>query len=204
MKIAVSSTGTNLDSSVDLRFGRTQYFIIVDSDTSEYETIQNPYMSASGGAGIQAAQMIGNRGVQAVISGILGPNAFQTLRTIGVPMYQVTGGSVREAITAFQSNQLNQIQQPGPAHAGMGMGRGFGMGIGRAGRRGGGKNIDSSQPFHPPIEQNNQTVSQMESKKNEIDQLKQQANQLNQELLDIMNRIRQLELKATETPNKNE
>ena len=51
---------------------------------------------------------------------------------------------------------------------------------------------------------NNQTVSQMESKKNEIDQLKQQANQLNQELLDIMNRIRQLELKATETPNKNE
>ena len=66
MKVAVSALGTDLDSPVDLRFGRTQYYVIVDMETMAYESISNPHMGASGGAGIQAAQMISNYGVQAV------------------------------------------------------------------------------------------------------------------------------------------
>jgi len=182
MKVAVSSLGTDLDAPVDLRFGRTQYYVLVESDDMAFETIQNPHMSASGGAGIQAAQMMSNQGVQTVISGILGPNAYQTLQAIGIPMYQVTGGSIREAVEAFKAGQLNQITQPGPAHAGMG-----GRGMGRAG---GGMKMGAGQSFrNPPM---NQTSS------NEIDQLKQQANQLNEQLLNIMNRIKQLELNASD------
>lgn len=190
MKIAVSSTGTNLDAPVDLRFGRTQYFIIVETETMKYEVIQNPYISASGGAGIQAAQMIGNHGVQAVISGVLGPNAYQTLRAIGIPMYQTSGGSISEVIQTFQSGLLNQIAQPGPAHAGLG-GRGMGRGGSGMGRR----RMEAGQGFQPPPIANGPSDSSEKSQMNEIDQLKQQATQLSSQFESIMERIKQLEQK---------
>ena len=36
MKIAISSTGKDLDCQIDPRFGRCQYFIIVDPETMEF------------------------------------------------------------------------------------------------------------------------------------------------------------------------
>ena len=49
MKICVTSTGPSPDAPVDPRFGRCQYFMIVDSETMEYEAMQNPSIGASGG-----------------------------------------------------------------------------------------------------------------------------------------------------------
>ena len=46
MKICVTSTGPSLDAPVDPRFGRCQYFMIVDSETMEYEAMQNPSIGA--------------------------------------------------------------------------------------------------------------------------------------------------------------
>ena len=193
MKVAVSSLGTDLDAAVDLRFGRTQYFVLVESDDMTYETIQNPHMSASGGAGIQAAQMMSNHGVQTVISGILGPNAFQTLRAMGIPIYQVTGGEVRTAVEAFKANQLNKITQPGPAHAGMG-----GRGMGRSGTGMGRRSIKmgDGQGFQPSPKSFNQAAPSNNSQTDEIDQLKQEATQLNSQLDNISERIKQLEQKS--------
>jgi predicted Fe-Mo cluster-binding NifX family protein len=193
MKIAVSSLGIDLDATVDLRFGRTQYFVLVDSDDMTFETIQNPHMSASGGAGIQAAQMMSNHGVHTVISGILGPNAFQTLRAIGIPIYKVTGGSVRAAVEALKADQLNQITQPGPAHAGMG-----GRGMGRSGAGMGRRNMKmgAGQGFQPSPMSFSQASPSNNSQTDEIDQLKQEATQLNSQLENISERIKQLEQKS--------
>jgi len=58
MKIGISSTGEDLNAQVDPRFGRCQYFLIVDTDTMNFESIPNESAMASGGAGIQAAQTI--------------------------------------------------------------------------------------------------------------------------------------------------
>ena len=58
MKIGITSTGKNLDAEVDQRFGRCKYFIIVDTDSMEFEAISNENIMASGGAGIQAAQTL--------------------------------------------------------------------------------------------------------------------------------------------------
>jgi predicted Fe-Mo cluster-binding NifX family protein len=58
MKIAISSMGKDLNAQIDPRFGRCQYFIVVDSDTMEFEAIENPNISAMGGAGIQSGQMM--------------------------------------------------------------------------------------------------------------------------------------------------
>lgn len=198
MKVAVSALGTDLDSPVDLRFGRTQYYVIVDTETMAYESISNPHMGASGGAGIQAAQMISNYGVQAVISGVLGPNAYQTLQAIGIPSYQATGGSVRETIEAFKAGLLTQVNQPGPSHfgmaggvAGQGMGRGRGMGRGQA---------YYPQPPMPP--QPPPTAPPAPAKEDDLEELKKQAGQLNEQFNNIMERISKLEKKAKKDEKK--
>ena len=109
MKIAVSSMGPELNAQVDPRFGRCQYFIIVDSDTLEFEAIENPNINAMGGAGIQSGQMMADRGVQVILTGNVGPNAFQTLSAAGLQIITGVTGTVREAIQRFNSGQLQPV-----------------------------------------------------------------------------------------------
>ena len=84
MKIAISATGSTLDAEVDPRFGRCQYFIIADPQTMEFEVVDNSSAMAAGGAGISAAQMIADKGVEAVLTGNCGPNAYQVLSAAGI------------------------------------------------------------------------------------------------------------------------
>ncbi|RLF30267.1 MAG: dinitrogenase iron-molybdenum cofactor biosynthesis protein, partial [Thermoplasmata archaeon] len=78
MKIGITSTGKDLSATVDPRFGRCPYFIVIDLDSMEYECIENEYTMAPGGAGIRSAQKIIEKGVETLITGNIGPNAFQT------------------------------------------------------------------------------------------------------------------------------
>jgi len=98
MKICVSSTADSLDAPVDPRFGRCPYFIIVDSDTMQFEVIPNAASGAMGGAGIQATQIIVSKGVKVVITGNVGPNAFQALSAAGIKIITGAYGTVREVI----------------------------------------------------------------------------------------------------------
>ena len=93
MRIAISATGTNLDAEVDPRFGRCQSFIIVDVETNEFEGVDNTSATAAGGAGISAAQMIVEKGVEAVLTGNCGPNAHQVLSSAGIKI--ITGDGTR-------------------------------------------------------------------------------------------------------------
>ena len=149
MKICVTSTGPSLDAPVDPRFGRCQYFVIVDSETMEYEAMQNPSIGASGGAGIQAAQTVAGKGVSAVVTGNLGPNAVQTLTAAGITMVTGASGTVRDAVEQYKSGGLSQTTSPtvpeysglGGAGGGAGAGAGAGMGGGRGMGRGGGRGM---------------------------------------------------------------
>ena len=123
MKIAVSSTGTDLDAQVDPRFGRAQHLLIVDIDSLEFEAVANPNVTAGGGAGIQTAQMIASKGAEAILTGNCGPNAYRTLAAAGIQVYAGVSGSVREAIEAFKKGAFGPLSEPsGPGHAGMGGG----------------------------------------------------------------------------------
>ena len=97
MRIAISSTGPDLDAQVDPRFGRCQCFVVVDPASEELEVLDNEAAMMSGGAGIQAAQMVANSGVEAVITGNLGPNAADTLAATGLKVYLGAAGTVRQA-----------------------------------------------------------------------------------------------------------
>jgi len=125
MKLCISSTGQNLAAAVDPRFGRAQRYIIIDSETKAFECVENPSSMAGGGAGTKAAQLFINKGVQAVLTGNIGPNAFAVLNAAGIVMYTGVSGTVQDAVDAFNSGRLQPVAAPtAPAHAGSGGKRG--------------------------------------------------------------------------------
>ena len=130
MKICVSSTGEDLNANVDPRFGRCQYFLIVDADTMDFESISNESAMASGGAGIQAAQTVAKAGVEVVITGNMGPNAFQTLSAAGIKIFTDATGMINEVMEKYKKGELGETEAPSVgSHFGMGdTGRGLGRG----------------------------------------------------------------------------
>lgn len=95
----------------------------------KFETVPNPGSMASGGAGIQAAQLVVDRGTKAVLTGHVGPNAYNALNSGGVAIYVGITGTVREAVNQFQAGKLSTVTSPtAPAHMGMGGGGGRGRG----------------------------------------------------------------------------
>ena len=127
MKICITSVSGNLDAQVDPRFGRCPYFTIVDSETMEFNAISNDSTNAAHGAGIQAAQTVANMGVKVVITGNVGPNAFNVLSATGIKIVTGASGSVREAVEKYKSGQLKETGNPTVGgHFGMGKGQGRG------------------------------------------------------------------------------
>ena len=126
MKIAVSATGTGLDAQVDPRFGRCQYFIIIDPDTMEFEVVANSAAMAGGGAGVSAAQMVAGKGVEAVLTGNCGPNAFNVLNAAGVKVMTGVAGTVQDAVSDYKAGKYEVSSQANVRpHSGMGRGRGL-------------------------------------------------------------------------------
>ncbi len=136
-KICVTSTGPTLESQVDPRFGRCQYFVIVDPETMQFDAIPNDAASAAGGAGIRAAQTVSSYGVNVVITGSVGPNAYPALQSAGIRIMTSTIGTVEEVVERYKQGTLTEIAGAGLSHLGMGGGRGGGFG--RGGGRGRGR-----------------------------------------------------------------
>jgi predicted Fe-Mo cluster-binding NifX family protein len=121
MKVAASATGATLDAALDPRFGRCPYFVLVDTDDMTFEAVENGNALLGGGAGIQSAQLMAQKGVKAVLTGNCGPNAYETLRAAGIDVVVGCAGSVSEAVERFRSGQFRTAPAPNVAtHAGMG------------------------------------------------------------------------------------
>jgi predicted Fe-Mo cluster-binding NifX family protein len=113
MKIAVTSTGQDLDSPMDPRFGRAAYILVVDADTLDYEVLDNTEnVNAFKGAGIQAATMISDAQADVLLTGFCGPNAFKVLDAARVKVAGDVSGTVREAVTAFAEGKLKVAAAP--------------------------------------------------------------------------------------------
>lgn len=131
-KVAITSTGQTLSSTVDGRFGRCEYFLIVDEKTGSMTPVPNGARLLGGGAGIQAAQQLVNLGVQAIVTGDVGPNAFRVLATAGIRMFVGSSGTCENALTAYREGRLREASAAtSPGHHG-----GHGFGGGRGGQAG--------------------------------------------------------------------
>ncbi len=140
MKICISSTGNNLDSTIDPRFGRCPFFLIVDSENSKFEAVANPGANLGGGAGIAAAQLVASHGVEAVISGNIGPNALGVLQSAKIKIFTgVFDITAKQALEDLKNNKIieasqltgpNLMGRSGRANGGAGRG-GKGRGMGR-------------------------------------------------------------------------
>ncbi|MGQ9921159.1 MAG: NifB/NifX family molybdenum-iron cluster-binding protein [Desulfobacca sp.] len=104
MKIAISSNGPSLQDRVDPRFGRAAGFVIVDLKTGASQYLDNGRGQMLGqGAGIQAAQTIARAGVQVLLTGQVGPKAFQALSAAGINIVQhMEGLTVGQALEEFK------------------------------------------------------------------------------------------------------
>ena len=107
-KIAVSSEGPTLDDIVDPRFGRAGGFVVVTLPARSVEYIDNgASQTMSMGAGIETAERMCRAGVEVVISGYVGPKAFEALKAAGIKICQdVEGVTVREAVERFERGEL--------------------------------------------------------------------------------------------------
>ena len=113
MKIAVTSTGRDLASKMDPRFGRAVYFIVVDPDTMQFEATDNrQIINLAQGAGLQSGKNVVDQQVQVLITGHCGPKAFQVLKSAGVSIFLGAHGSVADAIAQYKSGRLQAVDQP--------------------------------------------------------------------------------------------
>jgi len=187
MKIVVTSNGTNgsaekiLDAPASPVFGRCAAYVFVETETMAFEAVENPALAASGGAGIQAAQFVIERGAQAVVTGNMGPNAFNVFQSAGVPVYLFGGGTVREAVEAFKAGELHSIADAN-VQAGMGVGGGMGRGMGRGMGMGRGATAPPTSAASPPA-----------SPEEDIAALKRTAGELQDRLAEVMARLDKLQ-----------
>ena len=124
MKMTISASGTKITDLLDGRFGRCDYFQLYNTETRESESIENDGKSSSQGAGIAASQQIVDAGAEVLITGSLGPNAYNILADSGIVSYSAGDMTVEEAISAYREGRLEKITNSAPAHSGMNRYRG--------------------------------------------------------------------------------
>jgi len=215
MKVAVSTNGRDLDATINERFGRCPYFLMVETEGMTVEVLANNNADLSSGAGIQAASLVASNGAQAVITGNCGPKAMQVFAEAGIQVVLNQRGIVRDAVEAFKKGSLpaatraNAPEKAGAVSAaagggvgqpGMGMGGGRGLGGGRGmggcgrgmgmgGGRGMGRRCSGNYDGGPIGFQ--QPAAGL-PKDQELAELQQQADQCRQQLAALEKRIKDL------------
>jgi predicted Fe-Mo cluster-binding NifX family protein len=97
------------DTPFSSRFGRCEYFILIDTETRDWEAKPNPAAAARGGAGPRVVQFLSNSGVEATITGRYGPNAFSSLKAAGIQAFVANEGTPEELLDRFLAGELEQV-----------------------------------------------------------------------------------------------
>lgn len=109
MKLAIALKENDFNSSVDERFGRASYFLIIDNGTKDYEIIENEAKDEVTGAGLKAVKILMKYGVEIIIAGEIGPKAATLINEFEIPTYKLGNyEKVNEILEAFNKNLLEK------------------------------------------------------------------------------------------------
>jgi predicted Fe-Mo cluster-binding NifX family protein len=187
VEIVITANGTDLDASASPVFGRCPAYVFVDTETMHLRALENPALGALRGAGFQAAELVVERGAQAVVVGSVGPNAFGVLQASGVPVYLSAGRTVREAVNAYRIGRLQRIEKANVStHSGTSGGIGAGVG------RGPGMGRHAQDAVHLAL------PTHYASRTEEISVLRETARALRERLAEVLKRLEQLEKENAE------
>ena len=113
MKIAFTTSGEDLDASLDSRFGRAPKFLIYDLDRRAFEVVDNAQsLNAAQGAGIQAAETVARTGAKCLVTGHCGPKAFRVLAAAGIKIFNCDASTVAGALEQYRSGRLAEAHAP--------------------------------------------------------------------------------------------
>ena len=113
MIIAVTAQGKTPESLVEQRFGRTNGFVLFNTNTREYSFLGNSMnANATQGAGIQTAQYVANNNVNIVITGNCGPKAFSALKAAGIQLSLGATGTVQDCIQQWENGSIQYAAAP--------------------------------------------------------------------------------------------
>lgn len=211
MKVAISSTGKNLESTINERFGRCPYFLIVETDNMNVDVVDNTDADLDASAGIQAAALVASTGAEAVITGNCGPKAMQVFDATNIRVILGQNGVIKDAVEKFKRGEIgNSITEnrprtsggaktastPRSGGGGRGMGGGGrGMGGGGRGMGGRGRGMGTSQRCQNPYGAGSsgaQNRARHVSREHKRVQLQRQADQLKKQMHDTESKMEDL------------
>lgn len=107
MKIAVPAFGPTLDDKVDPAFGRSRYYLIVETDDLSFEAVESQHRDIEMGAGIRSARLIVEKGARTVLTGIWKLKFHRPMQAAGVEVIRGVSGQVREVVEQFKRGELS-------------------------------------------------------------------------------------------------
>ncbi|MDO9535045.1 MAG: NifB/NifX family molybdenum-iron cluster-binding protein [Bacillota bacterium] len=120
MKIIISSSGKELKSLLDPRFGRCPFYAIYDTEDIKWNFLTNPGALEGSGAGIKASQFLIEQQADVLLTGDVGPNASRILNSAGIKVYSLSEVPIEEALSLYQEGQYSPIVEPTvSSHSGM-------------------------------------------------------------------------------------
>jgi predicted Fe-Mo cluster-binding NifX family protein len=112
MKIGIPSFGTNLDSFVDPRFARANYFVILDEKGEIEKVIENPAAQVLRGANALASQVMIENAVSSLVVANIEPSAFDILESAGIKVFQGQQGlTVRELFNLYKEGKVQRLRK---------------------------------------------------------------------------------------------
>ncbi len=109
MIIGIPVDKKSMEAKISVHFGRTEFFLLYDTENNSTTFVVNDAMNAQGGAGIKAAQVLVDHNVEALISPRLGQNAFEVISSANMTLYAADGTSINENITALKDGKLASL-----------------------------------------------------------------------------------------------
>lgn len=110
MKVAIGLEENSYESQVDRRFGRASFFILIDTDSNDYEIIENEAKDEATGAGLKVVKNLMSLGVDEIIAGEIGPKAAVLIEEFDIPTYKLGElKSVDEVLKNYKENKLEKF-----------------------------------------------------------------------------------------------